>query len=131
MDWNALADDASVVDEAELWRRIHPSWIVRDENRSGLRVSSAAFDDSPDGSPTSILLAQLVHDTGRDETDVLLGFDGYALASLAAAGARGCGHGIARDPLPEEPAHACLLGRKTKSSKRCLSRCSAWAIIPA
>lgn len=131
MDWERLTDDAAIHDDAELWRRINPKWVVRDENRGGLRVSSAAFDDSPDGSPTSVLLTDVVRETGRTEDDVLRGFDGFGLASITAGKARGCEQGISRDPpVPGEPAHAYLFGRKTKSLKRCLARQAEW-VVPA
>lgn len=125
-----LVDDSTILDEAELWRRIHPEWVVPDENTGGFRLSSAAFDDSPDGSPTSVLLVDIVRETGRDEEDVLAGFDGYTLASVTAGDARGCKQGIARDPLPNEPAHAYVFGSKTKSLKRCLARHAQWIIPP-
>lgn len=61
----SYADDPTIADDAALWRRIHPTWAVADENRGRLRVSSAAFEDSPDGSPTSILIADVVFATLR------------------------------------------------------------------
>lgn len=36
-----LRDDRTILDQAELWRRVLPSWIVPDQNVGGLRVSSA------------------------------------------------------------------------------------------
>lgn len=131
MEWGRLTDDAAIPDGAGLWRRIHPSWVVRDENRGGVRVSSAAFDDSADGSPTSVLLRDVVHETGRDGNDVLRGYDGYGLAAITAGHARGCQQGISRNPpVAGEPAHAFLFGRKTKSLKRCLAQHAEW-VIPA
>lgn len=123
-------DDATIANESDLWRRIHPTWIVRDENEGGYRVSSAAFDDSPDGSPTSVLLAEVVRQTGRDWPEILAGFHGYALASITAGQARDCGQGVVRDPLPKESAHACLFGSKTKAVKRCLARQAEWVTAP-
>jgi len=126
-----LEDDATIVDASELWRRIHPGWVVPDENTGGMRASSAAFDNSPDGSPTSVLLADIVRGTGRTPGDVIAEFDGYALSSITAGQARGCKQGIARDPLPSEPAHAHVFGRKTKAAKRCLAGHARWVIEPA
>lgn len=123
-----LVDDATITDDSELWRRIHPLWVIRDENAGVVRVSSAAFDDSRDGSPTSVLLAAIVRESGRTDTDVLMDFGGYAFASLTAGEARRCNQGVARDPLPDEPAHAFLFGPKSKANKRCLARSAAWVI---
>lgn len=126
-----LVDDATIADDSELWRRIHPDWIVPNQNIHGLRVSSAAFDNSKDGSPTSVLMADLVQETGRDAQNVLAGFEGYALASITAGQARHCNQGVARDPLPEEPAHAYIFGEKKKTIKRCLAQHAEWVVSPA
>jgi len=58
-------------------------------------------------------------------------YDGYSLASLTAGQARGCRQGVARAPVPEEPAHAFLFGPKTKANKQCLARHAVWVIAPA
>ena len=132
MDWEKLTDDATIANDAELWRRIHPDWVVPDENTDRMRVSSAAFDNSPDGSPTSVWLATIVRETGRSDADVLGRFEGegYRLASLTAGQARECKQRIARNPLPDEPAHAFLVGKKTKGAKKCLARIAKWVISP-
>lgn len=121
------SDDHTIVDGAVLWRRIHPRWVVRADDQ-GNRVSSAAFDNSPDGSSTSVLLADIVTETGRSATDVLLGFEGYGLASLTAGAARSCHQGVVRDPVEDEPAHAIVFGNKTRGNRRCLAESAAWAI---
>jgi len=126
-----LVDDATITNDAELWRRIHPTWVVHDENTEGVRVSSAAFDNSPDGSPTSVLLADTVRETDRTAENVIAGLGGYALASITAGQARDCKQGVARNPLPNEPAHAYVFGQKTKALKRCLARHAEWVISPA
>lgn len=63
--------------------------------------------------------------------DVLAGHAGFALASFKAGLARKCGQGVARDPLPEEPAHALVFGVKSKALRRRLARESVWVIPPA
>ena len=126
-----LVDDTTIADASELWRRIHPKWIVPDENTGNMRVTSAAFDDSKDESPTSVLLADVVRKTGRTAEEVIAPYDGYALASITAGQARDCEQGVARDPLPDEPAHAYIFGEKTKALKRCLARSAEWVIAPA
>lgn len=121
------SDDHTIVDDAVLWRRIHPRWVVPDEDQ-GSRISSAAFDDSRDGSPTSVLLADVVTETGRSATDVLSGLEGYGLASLTAGAARSCHQGVARDPVEDEPAHAIVFGNKSTGNRRCLARSTIWVI---
>lgn len=126
-----FVDDATIFDNSLLWRRIHAEWVVADENTGIVRVSSAAFDNSRDGSPTSVLLADSVAGTGRTAQDVIMPFEGYSLAAIRAGDARNCRQGIARAPLPDEPAHAYIFGPKAKRQKQCLSRSAMWVIAPA
>ena len=123
-------DDKTVMDDAALWRRIHPRWAVKDDNEGGWRVTSAAFSDSPDRSPLSVLLADVVTVTGRAPADVLIQFEGYFLAAFAAGTARELGQGVARTPIPEEPAHASVFGRKTDAVRRKLAQAARWVIAP-
>jgi len=125
-----LEDDSTISDDAALWRRVYPLWIVRDENAGGPRVSSAAFDDSEDGSPLSVLLADVVAKTQRTAQNVLAGYDGYALAAISAGTARHNKQSVARTPLPDEPAHASVFGTKTKSNKRGMAKAANWVIAP-
>jgi hypothetical protein len=78
----------------------------------------------------SVVLADLVIASGRVATDMLLGHEGFALASITAAIARSNQQGVARDPLPNEPAHAIEFGRKTKSVKKALANGSEWVVEP-
>lgn len=126
----AFEDDPSIQDDAELWRIIHPTWIVRDDNERGWRLSSAAFDDSKDGSPLSVLLAAVVRDTGRDADDVLARFAGYGLAALTAAAVRAQQQGVTRTPTELEPEHASVFGKKTGAVKRALARAANWVHFP-
>lgn len=122
------ADDRTIGDSSVLWRRIHRLWAVPDDNQGAVRVSSAAFTDSSDGSPTSILLAQIVFATNRNHEEVLQGFDGYGLASLTAGQARGCKQGVQHSPEPNEPAHGFIVGNKTKAARRCLAASAMWVV---
>jgi len=130
MEGKPYSDDPTIANGSILWRRIYPGWAIHDENSGKLRVSSAAFDDSKDGTPTSVLLADIVILSGREARSVLAGFPEYGLAALSADQVRNCGNGVARDPLPEEPAHGLITGRKTKKAKQCLQRAADWVIRP-
>lgn len=109
----SYSDDPSIPDAAELWRLVPPNWQVPD-GMGGLRPSSAAFQDSKDGTPMSVFLADQVRASGRGLKDVLSTFPGYMIASFSAGFARTLGLSIARDPTPQEPAHAVVVGKKTK-----------------
>lgn len=126
----SYVDDPTIADDSVLWRRICPFWIVPDANRGGFRVSSAAFDDSKDGTPTSIHLEEVARSIGRTAEDILRPFTGYGLASLTAGQARGCEQAIGKDPLPNDPTHGYLAGRKTQSIKKRLAAACQWVIPP-
>ncbi len=123
-------DDPTILDPAELWRRIPPRHFVRDENRNLVRPSSAAFDDHPNGSPMSVLLAEDVIGSGRGPNDVLSNDYGFALASITARLTRDCSQGVARDPLPDEPSHAVVFGNKTDSVRKRLALGSQLVATP-
>ena len=124
------SDDSTILDEAELWRRIPPWHFVKDENVGQVRPSKAAFDNHPNGSPMSVVLADAVIESGRGPGAVLTGHEGFALAAITAGLARECQQGVAREPLPDEPAHAVVFGRKTDSVKKKLARGSRWIAPP-
>jgi len=124
------SDDLTIPNEAQLLRRIPPRHFVKDENSGQIRPSSAAFDNHPNGSPMSVILADILAQTGRDPASALVGHEEFALASITAGLARECGQGIAREPLPDEPAHAVVFGEKPKRVQRKLAKESQWIIPP-
>lgn len=129
---DGYCDDPTIQDAAALWRRIPPCHFVPDDNLGTVRPSSAAFEDTkkPSYSPMSVLLASVMSDTKRGPEDALTGHAGFALASITAGLARRCHQGVARDPEPDEPAHAIVFGTKTKSIRRTLAKASEWVIPP-
>jgi len=54
----------------------------------------------------------------------------FGLAAFTAQQARSCQQVIQRDPLPDDPAHAIVLGDKKDSIKKKLRDCAAWVILP-
>jgi hypothetical protein len=125
------SDDPTIHDEAELWRRIPPWHFVKDENVGQVRPSKAAFDNHQNGSPMSVVLADVVTESGRDPSAVLAGHEGFALAAITAGLARQCEQGVARGPLSDEPAHAVVFGKKTDGVKKRLARGSRWIVPPS
>ena len=129
MGTGGYSDDLTVPNEAQLLRRIPPWHFIKDENGQ-IRPSSAAFDNHPNGSPMSVILADILAQTGRDPEAALVGHEEFALALITAGLARECGQGIAREPLPDEPAHAVVFGEKPKRVQRKLAKESRWIIPP-
>jgi hypothetical protein len=65
-----------------------------------------------------------------DPQRALAGHQGFALALITVALARGLGLGVARDPRPDEPAHAVVFGRKNKRVGRRLAMGPHWVVPP-
>jgi hypothetical protein len=126
----APPDDASIRDEADLWRRIPPWHFIYDENLGRWRSSSSAFADDPNGHPMSVVLAETAAAVGRGPAQILIGHERFALASITVGLARECGQGVVRDPLPDEPAHGLVIGPKPKSVQRRLAKAAVWVIPP-
>ena len=81
-----------MIASCELWRRLNPDFCVPDESTgTGWRVSSGAFDDSPDGSSMSVRVGDRMAELGltfhtvltREQLDV-----GWGLASITAGDIR-------------------------------------------
>ena len=119
-------DDLTVPNDAVLWRRIPPRHLVDDQNQGGVRPSSAAFEDSPDGSPMSAALAS---GCGGAQ-DVLTGHEGFGLVAFSAGFIREQGLRIVRDPQPEEPWHVLIVGNKTRGLRKQLTRNATWVVLP-
>jgi len=123
-------DDPSILNDDELWRRIPPWHVVEDGNRGGKRISKAAFEDHPDGSPMSVVLADEVKATGRDAHSIVEGYEEFCLASVTAGLARDLNQGVMRKPLDDEPAHAEVFGKKTDGVRKGFAREAVWVIGP-
>jgi hypothetical protein len=129
MENGKYKDDSTIPDSVELLRRIPPRHFSSDESGQ-VRPSSAAFEDHPDGSPMSVILADILAATGRNSIEVLVGLTGFALASITVGVVRENGQGVMRDPTPDEPAHALVFGKKTHSIRKKLARSARWVIPP-
>lgn len=123
------ADDPSILDADPLWRRIHPEWLISDD-RGGVYVTSAAFDNSDDGSGMSVTLGRESEAAGFTPQAALERFPGYGLASLPAGCCRQHGQTLQRDPTPEDAHHALVNGQKTKGIRRKLAKAATLVVKP-
>jgi hypothetical protein len=126
---NARAvDDPAIVPACELWRRLNPVFCVPDESSTtGWRISSGAFDDSPDGSPMSVRVADKMAELGLGHETVLTSEqarEGWGLASLPAGSARQHGQIVYYSEEPGEPAHGSVEGQKPPKVRKRLSAAS-------
>lgn len=122
-------DDLSISNSAELWRRIHPTQVVKDGS-GGYRPSSAAFENDSDDDPMSIFFASVVGETGRIPADVLQGLTNYALAAFTAGIAREFEQKVVRDPIEGEPAHGLVVGYKPHSIRKQWAKRCQWVVSP-
>lgn len=122
-----LSDDPSIPDDTELWRRI-PHWHWKpDQDTGNRRISSAAFQDDPDGSPISVVIAR---DCVGGLPTLLAGHYGFGVAAVTAGAVRELGLGVVRYPDDSLPGHAHIIGRKTQSIERKLSRAARMIVDP-
>lgn len=109
-------DDPTIANNDELWRRVPPQQLITEDDGSP-RASSAAFDDEE-------LSVNVAKDTTMDKT--LAGHAGFSIVGFPAGLAREHEQRVVRKPLPDNPAHAEVIGRKTGSVKKALYRGSRW-----
>lgn len=109
-------DDAGIPDDADLWRRIPPEQMTRDDGApGGRRPSSGNFDDPE----LSVVIAAECQ--GGIET-LLRGLDCFGVATVTVRDVRRLGLGIIRVHEEGLPGHAVVTGRKTGSKSRALAR---------
>jgi hypothetical protein len=111
-------DDLSIPNEAELWRRLHPDWIIPAASPGGRRISSQAFQNYPGAMALSVSIAAEVV---GGQSAYMQGFSGHGLCSITAGDARAAQQRIVRDSQPDDPAHAHLAGPKSKSVRKQLA----------
>jgi hypothetical protein len=115
-------DDRSIPQDAGLLRRIHPDQVIRDRSTGQLRPSSAAFKDpnlSVDVEPRLQAVGLDWHFSLRDNPS-------YSLVRFAAKSARDRGFAVVSKPLPDNPAHAEVVGKKTPGGANGLRDASEW-----
>ena len=114
----------SIADEQQLWRRIpnRPSYVIYDENLGRPRPTSLAFDD-PRMSVTI--------DEGRTTlAQLLIGHDGFFVASLETGFVRALGQVLERKPLSHDLSHAEVVGNKTRSICSRMAKTAGWVVAP-
>ncbi len=123
-------DDRTIADAAILLRRI-PDWhFFFDKKLGRVRPSSAAFEDDEDGDPMSMYRRDIIESEGGSVERVLVGHNGFALASLTAGQLRSKLQTIFPDPLPEESSHSKICGGKGEGARRWFAQKAEWVIPP-
>ena len=122
------SDDPSIPNGEGLYRWILEEWIVRNQATGLMRFSSAAFE----GDEVSVDLSSLSspEDSFQRGRSVMRS-EICGVAATTAGQARELGQAVIRDPLPENPAHSLILGRKTHATKKKLAKTARWVFPKA
>ena len=108
-----------IVDENEsLWRRIHYSWIKRFDD-GNYYPSSAAFkgkDISVDIASKTTLKKSIRNSA--------------ALVAFLAAIPKKLGHEVIEAPVPDNPAHALIMGKIKRAEAHTIFNASEWVLKP-
>jgi len=118
-----VADDTTIPDDEILWRRV-PPWHVTDDPKrpEGKRPATAAFDEDD-------MSVSIARETSVEK--ILEAHEAFSLVGFPASLAREKGLRIVRKPLAENPAHAEVIGKKTDSIRKALSKGSEWVHLNA
>lgn len=117
-------DDGSIPDDDWLYRRVHPAQVVTDGNTGKLRLSSAAFKDPE----MSVDAESLLRKAGLDWRFSLKDPE-YSLVRFQAGVARKNSQSVVPDPLPDNPAHVLVRGKKSPGIANRLRDASEWVAI--
>lgn len=121
---------ACLGDDTILWRRIGRLHLTFDDNRQCFRIASSAFDEHPQDGTTSVVVAPSNRTTCERAAGVLRRHEGFGLAAVTVGRVRELGHAVVLTPTADEPAHASILGRRSKRTRRLLAESCTWAIPP-
>jgi len=122
---SAIDSVPEIAEEAVLWRRIQAHKVVFDENQQRMRPSSDSFKDNPNGTPMSVFDASRC--AGPEQ--VLVGHEGYLLASISAAQVISAGMSIVRKE-EEGIGHCEVIGKKSKGISSQWAKDAKWVVGP-
>jgi hypothetical protein len=103
-------DNPDITPDEQMWRRIIPRWIVKDEaHPGGSRLSTAAYEESKNPpSPCSLIRAvESAPERLRKSPD-------HSVGAVAAGAVRRAGFRLVRDEDPDEPGHHHMVGPNHK-----------------
>jgi hypothetical protein len=120
-------DDALIRDGERLFRRVHLTQLVKDEDTGLARVSSGAFKDKE----LSVNIESVLANAGNTAEACLQSHKAHKLISITAGNARQFNQAVCRDPLLGDPSHGLVCGSKNRSSIHDgLRAAAAWVIPP-
>jgi hypothetical protein len=121
-------DNAPVPADTALYRRINPDapHLVWDRNLNCWRISTGAFRDPN----LSVGIGDRLEELRRPPETLLDGYTGQYLVAFPARAATDMSLTVVRDPMPSEPAHGAVLGKKRKTVMKALATACEWVVRP-
>ena len=108
-----------------LYRRVHPSEIVWDDNDGCPRPGSGVFKDPE----MSVHLGDVLQDERRAPETVLAGKPTHSLVSLTAAFVESEEQEVRRRPIDGDHSHGEVCGEKPRSRRRLFARTAEFALL--
>lgn len=118
-------DHPSVQDVTDLYRRVHPTQIVWDENDCCLRPTTAVFRDIE----MSVHISDVLETEGRTPASVLETRPHHQLIAVTTGFARSQEQVVTRNPLSDDSSHGNVVGMKPKSRRRQFVRHAKWEVL--
>lgn len=114
--------DVRLEDSQIVMRRVRDYEIIADSNDGPPRPSSNAFiQDGPDGDVSVYLESETT------PAHITREYPGTYVAQVEVGAIREQGLDVERDPIPDNPAHCNITGRKSRGKARAIARNSRWA----
>jgi hypothetical protein len=109
-----VPDDGTIPDETRLYRRLHPTQVVWDDNQGCIRVSSGAFTDEF----MSVNLGNELERINEPPTFALRHYPIHSLAWLSKGFVQSHEQEVRSTPTPDDSTHGEVVGRKKGSRSR-------------
>jgi hypothetical protein len=114
-------DDPSIPSEEDLYRNVLDTCLIREQVSGRFRLTSDTFRDRSE--EISVNLSSLV----TPAQSLSLGIPRHlGVVAITAGEARQLGQIVAKDPIPENPAHALICGHQTRSIRKQMAETARW-----
>lgn len=114
--------EARLEDSRIVMRRVRDYEIITDSHGGSPRPSSNAFiQDGPDGDVSVYLTSETT------PAHIIREYPGTYVAVVEIGVIRAQGLDVERDPVPGNPGHCNITGRKSRGKARAIARNSGWA----
>ena len=115
-------EESRLEDSEVVLRRVRDYETITDSDGATPRPSSNAFiQDGPDGEVSVYLASETTPE------HISIGYPETYVAEVEVGAIRSQGLDVERDPIPGDPGHCNITGRKTRGRARAIARSSRWA----